>query len=71
MADITGMTPNDQFIADLKMDDLDSLSLVEYTIHIEEEFGVHVSDCEISEDNLGSLRAVARFVASKQPFAVG
>ena len=38
---------------------------------IEDEFGVHVSRCEITEDNLGSLRAVARFVASKQPFAVG
>jgi acyl carrier protein len=38
---------------------------------IEQEFGVHVSDCEISSENLGSLRAVARFVASKQPFAVG
>ena len=30
---------------------------------IEEEFGIYVSECEISEDNLGSLRAVARFVA--------
>ena len=29
---------------------------------VEEEFGVLVSSCEISEDNLGSLRAVARFV---------
>jgi acyl carrier protein len=38
---------------------------------IEEEFGVHVSGLEITEDNLGSLRAVARFVAGKQPFAVG
>ena len=38
---------------------------------VEEEFGVLVSSCEISEDNLGSLRAVARFVASKHPFAVG
>jgi acyl carrier protein len=38
---------------------------------IEKEFGVHVSDCEIRAENLGSLRAVARFVASKQPFAVG
>ena len=38
---------------------------------VEEEFGVLVSSCEITEDNLGSLRAVARFVASKQPFAVG
>ena len=38
---------------------------------IEEEFGAIVSPCEINEENLGSLRAVARFVASKQPFAVG
>jgi len=38
---------------------------------VEEEFGVHVSSCEVSDDNLGSLRSVARFVASKQPFAVG
>lgn len=50
---------------------LDSKYVAAMIGFIEEEFGVHVSDCEISEDNLGSLRAVARFVASKQPFAVG
>ena len=38
---------------------------------IEEEFGIRVSTCEITEENLGSLRAIARFLASKQPFAVG
>jgi|GEM_PF-2488508 acyl carrier protein len=38
---------------------------------VEDEFGVLMSPSEISEENLGSLRAVARFVASKQPFAVG
>lgn len=38
---------------------------------IEEEFGVNIATYEITEENLGSLRAVARFVASKQPFAVG
>jgi acyl carrier protein len=38
---------------------------------IEDEFGAIVSPCEINEENLGSIRAVARFVASKQPFAVG
>ena len=36
---------------------------------IEKEFGIQVSSCEITEQNLGSPRAVARFVASKQPFA--
>ena len=38
---------------------------------IEEEFGAIVSPCEGTNENLGSLRAVARFVAGKQPFAVG
>jgi acyl carrier protein len=50
---------------------LDSKYVAAMIVFIEEEFGIHVSNCEISEDNLGSLRAVARFVASKQPFAVG
>lgn len=38
---------------------------------IESEFGVYVSMHEITEENFGTLRAVARFVANKQPFAVG
>ena len=50
---------------------LDSKYIAAMITYIEEEFGILVSECEISEDNLGSLRAVARFVASKQPFAVG
>jgi acyl carrier protein len=50
---------------------LDSTYVAAMVTFIEDEFGVHVSSCEITEDNLGSLRAVARFVASKQPFAVG
>jgi len=50
---------------------LDSKYVAAMVNFIEEEFGIHVSSCEITEENLGSLRAVARFVASKQPFAVG
>ena len=50
---------------------LDSKHVAAMVTFIEEEFCIHVSRCEITEDNLGSLRAVARFVASKQPFAVG
>jgi acyl carrier protein len=49
----------------------DSRYVAEMITFIEDEFGIHVSSCEITEDNLGSLRAVARFVANKQPFAVG
>ena len=50
---------------------LDSRYVLAMINFVEQEFGVFVSSCEISEENLGSLRAVARFVASKQPFAVG
>jgi hypothetical protein len=38
---------------------------------LEAQFGVHVSNREITEENLGSVRAIARFVARKQPFAPG
>lgn len=50
---------------------LDSKYVAAMIAFIEEEFGVLVSSSEITEENLGSLRAVARFVANKQPFAVG
>jgi acyl carrier protein len=50
---------------------LDSKYVAAMVTFIEDEFGIHVSSCEMTEENLGSLPAVARFVASKQPFAVG
>lgn len=50
---------------------LDSKYLLAMINFIEDECGIHVASCEITEENFGSLRAVARFVASKQPFAVG
>jgi len=50
---------------------LDSRYVAAMVSFIEDEFGVLVSSCEVTEENLGSLRAVARFVASKQPLAVG
>jgi acyl carrier protein len=50
---------------------VDSKYVAAMVTFIEDEFGVHVSSCEMTEENLGSLRAVARFVASKQPFAIG
>jgi acyl carrier protein len=59
---------DDRFFERIALDSKYVSSMISF---IEDEFGVHVSDCEIREDNLGSLRAVARFVASKQPYAVG
>jgi Acyl carrier protein len=45
---------------------VDSLGVVEVLAFIEAEFGVCAAEEEISEANLGSLRSIARFVASKQ-----
>ena len=45
---------------------VDSMGIVEMLTFIEDEFGVKAADDEISEANLGTLRAIVRFVASKQ-----
>jgi acyl carrier protein len=48
---------------------VDSMGVLEMLNFIETEFGVRASDDEISEANLGSLRAIAQFVAEKQTAA--
>ncbi len=53
VADITGVLPADRFVQELKMDDLDSMSLVELTIHVEEEFGISIPE--------GRLKEIQRF----------
>jgi acyl carrier protein len=50
---------------------VDSMGISEMISFIEAEFGVFAAEEEISEANFGSLRAIARFVASRQRFAVG
>ena len=50
---------------------VDSMGIAEMISFIEAEFGVFATEAEISEANFGSLRAIARFVAAKQPYAVG
>ena len=45
---------------------VDSMGIVEMLTFIEDEFGVHTEDNEISEANLGSLTAIGRFVAGKR-----
>jgi acyl carrier protein len=44
---------------------VDSMGILEMLTFIEDQYGVKASDDEISEANLGSLRAIAHFVASK------
>ena len=44
---------------------VDSMGIVELLTFLEDEFGVKAADEEISEANLGSVNAIARFVATK------
>ncbi|HEX6629024.1 MAG TPA: acyl carrier protein [Gemmatimonadaceae bacterium] len=45
---------------------VDSMGIAEMVTFIEDEFGIKMSDEDISEANLGSLRAIGRFVTQKR-----
>jgi acyl carrier protein len=49
---------------------IDSMGVVELLEFIQEEFGIVVEDEEITEENLGTLSAIANFVSEKRD-AVG
>jgi acyl carrier protein len=44
---------------------IDSMGVLELLSYIEEAHGVRVDDHEVTDVNLGSIAAIARFVASK------
>lgn len=44
---------------------VDSMGVMEMIQFLEEEFGVEVDDSEITEENLGSLDAIAGFVLKR------
>ena len=44
---------------------IDSFSLVELALFIEENFGVHLEDFELTADNMDSLNAIVSFVEGK------
>ena len=45
---------------------IDSMGVMEVIGFVTTEFGIAVADEEVTEENLGSLQAIARFVAAKQ-----
>jgi acyl carrier protein len=49
---------------------IDSMGVLDLLNYLEEAFGVRVADDELTEDNLGTLRSIARFVNVKRA-AVG
>ena len=63
------MRPDYQFTDDdalLGKGIIDSIGVMELMAFVEEEFGVTVADTDITEENLGSVSAVCRYVASKR-----
>ncbi len=46
---------------------VDSMGVLEVMQHLSDTFGVSPADDEITEANLGSLRAIARFVQQRLP----
>lgn len=44
---------------------VDSMGVMELVAFIEEEFGVTAGDDDITEQNLGSLRAIGTFVSAR------
>ncbi len=45
---------------------VDSMGVMEMIQFLEEEFGVEVDDADITEENLGSIDAIAEFVAARK-----
>jgi acyl carrier protein len=44
---------------------IDSLGFVELVEEVQSRYGVAIDDVEITEENFGSIEAIAKFVASK------
>ena len=44
---------------------IDSMGVMEVIAFIETEFGVDVGDDDVTEENLGSIRAISRYVVAR------
>lgn len=44
---------------------VDSMGVMEIVVFLEEQFGIAVDDADITEENLGSLQAIAEYVGSR------
>jgi acyl carrier protein len=45
---------------------IDSLGFVELVEEVQSRYGLQIEDVEITEENFGSIDAMAKFVAAKQ-----
>lgn len=64
----------DPFLADedllIRQRVIDSIGVVELVQFIEDRFGVRLENDEITEENIGSLAAIARFVVGKKTVGI-
>lgn len=44
---------------------VDSMGVMEVVVFLEEQFGLEVDDADITEENLGSVAAIAAYVAAR------
>ncbi len=57
------LSDEDDFLA---LGVIDSLGFVELVEEVQSRYGLEVSDVEITEENFGSIAAIAHFVGVKQ-----
>lgn len=50
---------------------VDSMGVIELITYVQDEFGVEIAEEEITEENLGTLSAIARFIDAKRRGDVG
>ena len=57
------LSDGDEFLA---LGVIDSLGFVELVEEVQSRYGLAIEDVEITEENFGSIEAIAKFVAAKQ-----
>jgi acyl carrier protein len=57
------LSDSDDFLA---LGIIDSLGFVELVEEVQSRYALSIDDVEITEDNFGSIEAIAKFVAAKQ-----
>jgi acyl carrier protein len=62
---IGGLAPDDRFVADLRMDELDSMSTVEFVLDIEHTFSIKVPD--EAAGSILTFRQLVEYVESHVP----
>jgi acyl carrier protein len=48
---------------------IDSMGVMEVIAFIEDQFGVEVGDDDVTEENLGTIRAISRYVVARSEAA--